>query len=267
MKTLTPPALCEHLALIRDSLEGRIEDRRVIDQAIGEIRLKYALTREPAPCPHRELLDRTDRFAAKVARLVNHPRRWAGYECADNEHCGECAGCLADELDNESANLGRDVAEALAQPCAAPGEPSQEDFDGMQRWLDDALRTCRDDDHKRLKYLHADVRILAAARRWVARAAPGGAGELARLEALLLERSPTCLRCGRKTGAVRYQTPEGGATCLDCHDNSAPGEAWDGWELDFEGSLIDYPRPLSIIGRDVVRVYRRRAPEREGGAR
>lgn len=68
----------------------------------------------PAPCPHRELLDRTDRFTAKVAKLVNHPRRWAGYECADNEHCGECAGCLADELDNESANLGRDVAALVA---------------------------------------------------------------------------------------------------------------------------------------------------------
>lgn len=43
--TLTSSQLCTYLALIRDSLHGRIEDRRVIDQAIA------ALTREPRPCP------------------------------------------------------------------------------------------------------------------------------------------------------------------------------------------------------------------------
>lgn len=196
MKTLTPPALCEHLALIRDSLEGRIEDRRVIDQAIGEIRLKYALAREPAPCPHREALESA-----------------LGYIAADVEPTAPMHASTASVLSQ--------IGIALSQPCAAPGEPSQEDFDGMQRWLDDALRSCRDDDHKRLKYLHADVRILAAARRWVARAAPGEAGvwqEVAR-------------------GTPRY----------DC----VP-------PVEIENAMK--------AGVEHV-VYRRRATEREGGAR
>lgn len=121
MKTLTPPDLCEHLALIRDSIEGRIEDRRVIDQAIGEIRLKYALTREPAPdaidalngpmifdrnvvathrvepapCPHRELLRELREHASDTL-------------CEKCEECG-------------SSELRRRIDAALSQPCAAPG--------------------------------------------------------------------------------------------------------------------------------------------------
>lgn len=37
---------------------------------------------------------------------------------------------------------------------------------------------------------------------------------------------------------------------------AAQGEEW---ELEYEGPLIDYNSPLSILGRDVRRVYRRRA--------
>lgn len=150
MKMLTPPSLCEHLALIRDSLEGRIEDRRVIDQAIGEIRLKYALTREPAPavcadcgCPRAKawldsLPDGSD-LPPNTCLVCGYS--WPG-NTPPSAPClrggmhitrapkSEPAPCPHRELLREAVvHLRYQLAVAdpqndgaLAQPCAAPGE-------------------------------------------------------------------------------------------------------------------------------------------------
>lgn len=69
-----------------------------------------------------------------------------------------------------------------------------------------------------LKYHTSDVDELITA---LTREQAGGEAEVARLEGLLIERSPNCAVCGKKTGAVRY-TDGITATCAACHDKPTP---------------------------------------------
>lgn len=247
--TLTDEQAAERLKDIREAHRGFDPRCTHREDCIGCRSIAAGIvalysTREPAPaagCQHRELLE------------------WAVQKY------------ISDEL---PLGLRLRIKAVLQQPCAAPGEPSQEDFDGMQRWLDDALRTCRDDDHKRLKYLQADVRILAAARRWVARAAPGEAGELIDDTrpagiASFEDHVKAAVR-DLNRGAVRWvirwlQT-------LKAAPAPAPSEAgelvheqealYQGGDELADGRLLVTMR---LRRDDVIRVYRRRAPEREGG--
>lgn len=128
MKTLTPPALCEYLALIRDSLEGRIEDRGVIDQAIGEIRLKYALTREPAPAKSGAVATEAE-MTAMVDLIAELGDGGDGFNAQSEpapcpHRCASCGALLG--VGGKGHTTGcpalREREPAL---CAAPGEAGE----------------------------------------------------------------------------------------------------------------------------------------------
>ena len=161
-------------------------------EACGDIAVvRDALTRAPAPCPHRELL----------RELREH---------ASDTLCEKCEECGSSELRRRI-----DAALASTQSCSAPGEAGSPPmpWGEMAYWLGKSLEVYSGND------------VLAEPAQQI----------------------------------IDWMQAEA--------RRRAPGEAGDGWELEYEGPLIEYPAALSILGRDTRRVYRRRAPEREGDAR